>query len=128
MADENGMTEYTENTDRNSSEGGIIINVLQMQSIDIPQRFDRVKTDNGWIINVLEPGRITINFITSMRKLDTALLAGDSIERDGEDIIIIRNQPADAYRTQRSTSSLARTRNELLANVTPRVGGNPVEN
>ncbi len=128
MADENGMTEYTENTDRNSAEGGIIINILQMQSIDIPQRFDRVKTDNGWIINVLEPGRITINFITSMRKLDTALLAGDSIERDGEDIIIIRNQPADAYRTQRSTSSLARTRNELLANVTPRVGGNPGEN
>lgn len=128
MADENGMTEYTENTDRNSSEGGIIINILQMQSIDIPQRFNRVKTDNGWIINVLEPGRITINFITSMRKLDTALLAGDSIERDGEDIIIIRNQPADAYRTQRSTSSLVRTRNELLANVTPGVGGNPVEN
>ena len=125
MADENGMTE---NTDQNSSEGGIIINILQMQSIDIPQRFNRVKTDNGWIINVLEPGRITINFITSMRKLDTALLAGDSIERDGEDIIIIRNQPADAYRTQRSTSSLVRTRNELLANVTPGVGGNPVEN
>ena len=128
MADENGMTEYTENTDKNSAEGGIIINILQMQSIDIPQRFNRVKTGNGWIINVLEPGRITINFITSMRKLDTALVAGDSIERDGEDIIIIRNQPADVYRTHRSTSSLARTRNELLANVTPGVGGNLVEN
>ena len=42
-------------------------------------------------------------------------MAGDSIERDGDDLIIIRNQSAEAYRSQRSTSSLARSREELLA-------------
>jgi hypothetical protein len=115
MADEKGMNEIDENTDQNSAGSGFVVNVNQMQSIDIPLRFNRVKTDNGWIINMLEPGRITIIFLTSMRKLETALIAGDSIERDGDDLIIIRSQPADAYRSQRGTSSLARTREELLS-------------
>ncbi len=50
-----------------------------------------------------------------MRKLETALMAGDSIERDGDDLIILRSESADTYRSQRSTSSLARSREELLA-------------
>ena len=119
MADENGMNEFSENTDRNTAESGIIISVLQVQSIDIPQRFNRVKTQNGWIINLLESGRIAINFITTMRKMETAMMAGDSIERDSNDLIIIRNQPVDTYRSQRSSTSLTRTRERLLSTESP---------
>ena len=115
MADENGNNELAENTDHNASGSGFIVNVNQLQSMDIPLRFNRVKTDNGWIINVQEAGRVTVNFLTSMRKLETALVAGDSIERDGDDLIIMRSQPADAYRSQRGTSPLALSREELLS-------------
>ena len=115
MADENGNNELAENTDHNASGSGFIVNVNQLQSMDIPLRFNRVKTDNGWIINVQEAGRVTVNFLTSMRKLETALVAGDSIERDGDDLIIMRSQPADAYRSQRGTSPLTLSREELLS-------------
>ena len=56
MADENGNNELAENTDHNASGSGFIVNVNQLQSMDIPLRFNRVKTDNGWIINVQEVG------------------------------------------------------------------------
>ncbi len=115
MADENDMNEINENTDQNAAGSGFVVNVNQIQSIDIPHQFNRVKTDNGWIINMLEPGRVTINFLTSMRKLESALVAGDSLERDGDDLFILRSESADTYRTQRATSTLARTREELLA-------------
>ena len=115
MTDENVMVELTEDSDPNSAESVLIVNVQQMQALEIPQRFERVKTENGWIINVLEAGRVSINFLTSMRKLDTTLIEGDRIERDGDDLLIIRNHPADAYRSQRGTSSLARTREQLLS-------------
>ena len=115
MAEENGNNELAERTDHNAAGSGFIVNVNQMQSIDIPLGFNRIKTDNGWVLNLLESGRITINFLTSMRKLETALVAGDSIERDGDDLIIIRSQPADAYRSQRGTSPLTLSREELLS-------------
>ena len=116
MAEENNNNnELAENTDDNAAGSGFIVNVNQMQSIDIPLRFNRIKTDNGWVINLLESGRVTINFLTSMRKLETALMVGDSIERDGDDIIIVRNQPADTYRSQRGTSTLTLSREELLS-------------
>ena len=115
MADENTMDEFTENTEPTSAESVIIINVQQMQSLEVPQRFNRIRTENGWIIHLEEAGRVTVNFLTSMRKFDTALLAGDKIERDGDDLLVIRNQPEAAYRTQRGSSSLARTREQLLS-------------
>ena len=115
MADENTTNESTENTDHQSAENGVIINVNQLQSIDIPQRLNFVKTENGWIAHSLESGRVTVTFVTSMRKHETTLMEGDSIERDGDDLIILRTHPPDAYRSQRSSSILARTREELLS-------------
>lgn len=115
MTDENIKNEFSENPANNSAESVILINVQQMLSLEIPQRFNRTKTENGWIIHLGEAGRVTVNFLTSMRKFDTALLAGDIVERDGDDLLLIRNQPEDAYRTQRGTSSLARTREQLLS-------------
>ena len=115
MTDENAMDEFTETNDNSSAESVILINVKQMQSLELPQRFNRTKTENGWIIHVEGAGRVTVNFLTSMRKFDTALLPGDMIERDGDDLLLIRNQTEDAYRTQRGSSSLARTRDQLLS-------------
>ncbi|MXV78933.1 hypothetical protein F4083_06825 [Candidatus Poribacteria bacterium] len=115
MTEENLMEETTEETEQDTPESGVILNFQQVQSIDIPQAFDRVNTENGWTINILGSGRVIVNFITSMRKLETPLMAGDIIERDGDNIVIIRNQPVEAYKTQRGTTSLARTREELLS-------------
>lgn len=119
MTDENTMEEFSDNTEHKSAESVILINIQQMQSMEIPQRFSRVNTDNGWIIHLEAAGRVTVNFLTSMRKFDTALLAGDMIERDGDDLLLIRNQPEEAYRTQRGTTSLARTREQLLSAESP---------
>ena len=115
MTEENLMEETTEETEQDNPESGVILNFQQVQSIDIPQAFDRVNTENGWTINILGSGRVIVNFITSMRKLETPLMSGDIIERDGDNIVIIRNQPVEAYKTQRGTTSLARTREELLS-------------
>ncbi len=115
MTEENLMEETTEETEQDTPESGVVLNFQQVQSIDIPQAFDRVNTENGWTINILGSGRVIVNFITSMRKLETPLMAGDIIERDDDNIVIIRNQPAEAYKTQRGTTSLARTREELLS-------------
>lgn len=115
MADENTMDEFTNATNNASAEGVILINIQQMQSLELHQRFNRISTDNGWIIHVEEAGRVTINFLTSMRKFDTALLPGDMIERDGDDLLVIRNQSEEAYRTKRGSSSLARSRDQLLS-------------
>lgn len=109
MAEENGNnTIATETAPPMQAESCIIINAAQVQSMDIGQQFTRVKTDNGWRIQLKAQARVTVNFITSMRKFETTLLQDDTIERDGDDIVLLRNQPADAYRTQRGTSSLAR--------------------
>lgn len=115
MTEENLMEETTEETEQDNPESGVILNFQQVQSIDIPQAFSRVNTENGWTINILGSGRVIVNFITSMRKLETPLMAGDIIERDDDNIVIIRNQPVEAYKTQRGTTSLARTREELLS-------------
>ncbi len=115
MTEENLMEETTEETESDTPESGVILNFKQVQSIDIPQAFNRINTENGWTINILGSGRVIVNFITSMRKLETPLMAGDIIERDDDNIVIIRNQPVEAYKTQRGTTSLARTREELLS-------------
>ncbi len=115
MAEENGMNQEVEDSSTETPESGVIFNINQLQSIDITQRFNRVKTSNGWRINILDTGKVTINFITSMRKIESMLMSGDAIERDGDDIIILRNQPDDVYRTKRSSSQLAITREDLLS-------------
>jgi len=115
MTEENATVEMTESTDQGSAESGVVLNVEQMQTMEIQQRFNRVKSENGWTIHILDTGRVTVNFITSMRKFETTLMAGDTIIRDGIDVIIIKNQPDDAYRTQRGSSSLARSREQLLS-------------
>ena len=110
MAEENGNnTIATETVQSLQAESGVIINAAQVQSIDIGQQFTRVKTDNGWRIQLNAQARVTVNFITSMRKFETTLMQDDVIERDGDDLVLLRNQPSSAYRTQRGTSSLAKS-------------------
>ena len=105
MAEQNGNENIGETQDQTEAASGVIINAAQMQSIDINERFTRTKTETGWQIKLEAAARVTVNFMTSMRKLEVTLMQDDCIERDGDDLILIRNQPADAYRSQRSVSA-----------------------
>ena len=110
MAEQNNEEGVVETPDQTQAQSGVIVNAAQMQSIDISDRFTRTKTATGWQIKLEAAARVTINFMTSMRKFEITLMQDDIIERDGDDLILIRNQPSDAYRSQRgvSTSPLAR--------------------
>lgn len=117
MAEQNNNENATETQNQTQAQSGVIINAVQMQSLDISDRFTRTKTETGWQIQLEAAARVTINFMTSMRKFEITLMQNDIIERDGEDLILIRNQPADAYRSQRGVSSspLARSSETPLA-------------
>ena len=105
MTEQNGNENVDEMRDQTEAASGVIINAVQMQSIDISERFTRTKTETGWRIKLETSARVTVNFTTSMRKLELTLMQDDCIERDGDDLILIRNQSADAYRSQRGVSS-----------------------
>lgn len=111
MAEQNSNENVVETEDQTEATSGVIINAAQMQSLDISDRFTRTKTETGWQIKLEASARVTINFMTSMRKFEITLMQNDIIERDGEDLILIRNQPADAYRSQRGVSSSPLARN-----------------
>ena len=105
MAEQNNEAGVVETPDQTQAQSGVIVNAAQMQSLDISDRFTRTKTATGWQIKLEAAARVTINFMTSMRKFEITLMQGDIIERDGDDLILIRNQPTDAYRSQRGVSS-----------------------
>ena len=117
MAEQNNNESTVETQEQTQAQSGVIVNAAQMQSLDISDRFTRTKTATGWQIKLEAAARVTINFMTSMRKFEITLLQDDIIERDGDDLILIRNQPADAYRSQRGVSSspLARGNERTLA-------------
>ena len=118
MAEQSNNENVVE-TQENQTEAasGTIINAAQMQSIDISDRFTRTLTETGWRIKLEATARVTINFMTSMRKHEVTLMPDDIIQRDGDDLILIRNQSADAYRGQRnvSASPLARSTDRTQA-------------
>ena len=105
MTEQNGNENVVETQDQTTAASGVIISAAQLQSLDISDQFTRTKTANGWRIKLEASARVTVNFTTSMRKLEVTLMRDDCIERDGDDLILIRNQPADAYRSQRGVSS-----------------------
>ena len=116
MAEQNNNENAAKAEEQTQAASGVIVNAAQMQSLDISDRFVRTKTATGWQIKLEAAARVTINFMTSMRKFEITLMQNDIIERDGDDLIVIRNQPADAYRSQRgvSTSPLARGNERTL--------------
>ena len=105
MAEQNNNESTVEAKEQTQAVSGVIVNAAQMQSLDISDRFIRTKTATGWQIKLEATARITINFMTSMRKFEITLMQNDVIERDADDLILIRTQPADAYRSQRGVSS-----------------------
>ncbi len=115
MAAENNNDGTFETQDSIQAKSGVIINASQIQSLDISDEFTRMKTATGWKIKLATTTRVTISFMTGMRKIETTLMANDVIERDGDDLILLRNQPTDMYRSQRSVSSLARSNKQALA-------------
>ena len=96
------------------AEGGLVINMAQVQSIDIPEQFSQKRTKEGWEITVHQWCKVTINMVESMRKTEIPMLEGDQITKRGEELFVLHNKPADEYKTKRSTSSLALGRDELL--------------
>ena len=120
MTEQNGNENVVETQEQTTAASGVIISAAQLQSLDISDQFTRTKTATGWCIKLEASARITVNFTTSMRKLEVTLMQDDCIERDGDDLILIRNQPADAYRSQRgvSTSPLARSNERLSGSET----------
>lgn len=115
MAEQNNGESGVEIQDSIQAESGVIINAVQMQSLDISERFSRMKTETGWQIKLEATARVTITFMTSMRKFEITLMENDVIERDGDDLILLRNQPTDTYRSQRSVSPLAQSSGQTLA-------------
>lgn len=117
MTEQNNNENVVEAEDQTQAESGVIVNAAQMQSLDISGRFTRMKTATGWRITLEAKARVTINFMTSMRKFESTLMQNDIIERDGDDLILIRNHAADAYSSQRGVSSspLARSNERTLA-------------
>ena len=105
MAEQNNGEDGVEAQNQTRAESGMIVNAAQMHSLDISDRFTRAKTATGWQIKLEAEARVTVTFMTSMRKFEITLMQDDTIERDGDDLILIRNQPAEAYRSQRSASS-----------------------
>ena len=120
MAEQNGNENVVETQEQTTASSGVVISAAQLQSLDISDRFTRTKTATGWRIKLEASARVTVNFITGMRKLEITLMQGDCIERDGDDLMLIRNQPADAYRSQRGVSSspLARPNERAAASET----------
>ena len=118
MSEQNNHADAVETHDPIQAKSGVIINAAQMQSLDINEGFTRIKTATGWQIRLEATARVTISFMTSMRKIETTLMENDIIERDGDDLILLRNQPTDAYRSQRGVSPLARSNRQTLASET----------
>ena len=127
MAEQHNNDEGVATTqDTMQAQSGIIVNAAQMQSIDISDKFTRTRTTTGWQITLGASARVTINFMTSMRKFEITLMKDDIIERDGDDLILTRNQPADAYRSQRGVSSSPLARGSDRTLVSETTDGNTV--
>lgn len=126
MADQNNNESVVEPQKQRQATSGVIVNAAQMQSLDISDRFTRTKTETGWQIKLEAAARVTINFMTSMRKFEITLMQDDIIERDGDDLILIRNQSADAYRSQRGVSSSPLARSNERTSVSEPTEGRAV--
>ena len=48
------------------AESGLVINMAQVQSIDIPEQFSQKRTKGGWEITVHQWCKVTINMVESM--------------------------------------------------------------
>lgn len=111
MAQENAV----QNGDRAvEAHSVVIVSTNQVQSIDVPAKFSREKTSNGWKILLHDSCKVVINLTTSMRKIEINLIEDDKIEKDGSDILVLRNHSSDVYKSQSKPSPLARSREDLL--------------
>ena len=114
--EESGLAESAYFAEEIRAESGLVINMAQVQSINIPAQFSQRKTEDGWEITMHSWCKVTINMTASMRKTEMPMLEGDQITKSGEELLVLHNNPADEYKTKRSTSSLALERDELLKN------------
>jgi hypothetical protein len=111
MAQENGVQNSAAAVE---AESVVIISTNQVQSINVPAKFTREKTSDGWHITLHNPCKVVVNLTTSMRRIEINLIEGDRIEKNESDMLILRNHPADVYKSQSQPSPLARSREDLL--------------
>ena len=110
----NSSTSATADENIIEAESVTIISSAQIQSIDVSTQFRRQTKETGWVLTLFQSGRVVVNLSTSMRKIEILLLEGDQLVRDKEDLLIVRKQATDQYRNHRATSSLAKSRDDLL--------------
>ena len=93
---------------------GTIISALDVQYIDISDKFTIVKKNDGWLATLsADEAKITVN-LKSMRKLEYMFHSGDTIEKDKDSIIILQMVPEQEEgttpRVSRSVSYRSRSR------------------
>lgn len=92
-----------------TSDKGAIINALDIQSIEIPDKFTIVRQTSGWLttLDADKATKITVN-LKSMRRLEYTLRSGDTIEKDRDSIIILQTVPeGEEESTPRVSRSLS---------------------
>jgi len=93
---------------------GAIVNALDIQAVDIPDKFTIVKQAGGWLATLdADKAKVTIS-LKSMRRLEYMLNSGDTIEKDKDSIIILQTvseeEEEGAPRVSRSLSYRSRRR------------------
>lgn len=90
-----------------SGEACTIINTVEIQSINLRGTFSKESFKEGWRITVQQNCAVTINYKSALGKTDIALGEDDQIEKDGDNIFLIRKQPLDSYKDTKTSSPLA---------------------
>ncbi len=74
---------------------GAIVNALDIQAVDIPDKFTIVKQAGGWLATLnADKAKVTIS-LKSMRRLEYTLRSGDTIEKDKDSVIILQTEPEE---------------------------------
>jgi len=100
---------------------GAIVNALDIQAVDIPDKFTIVKQTDGWLATLNADKAKVIISLKSMRRLEYTLRSGDTIEKDKDSIIILQTEPEEeeeggprvsrslSYRSRRKASEEEQT-------------------
>lgn len=102
-----------------SGEECTIINTEEIQSINLNGAFSKKSVPGGWRITVKTTCDVTINYQSTMRKTDIPMVEGDQIERDGDTLFLIKQQPTESYQERKSTSPLSISLEKLRSSSSP---------
>jgi len=90
-----------------SGEACTLVNIQEIQSLNIKGTFSKESSSNGWMIIVNQDCEATVNYKSSMRKTDISMSSGDIIEKDGDTLFFIKQQPIESYKQSMSASPIS---------------------